>query len=67
MTAKTPCVGYVGGQGWMGVLRVLTDMAGQTATAAIPHYVVAVFCLRLSDMAAGTLLAQHRVCNAVPE
>lgn len=67
MTAETPCVGYVGGQSWMGILRILTDMAGQTATAAIPHYVVTVFCFCLSDMAAGTLLAQHRVCNAVPQ
>jgi hypothetical protein len=43
----------------MRVLLVLTDMAGQAATAAIPHYVVAVFSLCLSDVAAGTLLAQH--------
>ena len=42
-------------------------MAGQAATAAIPHYVVAVFGLCLSDMATGTLLAQHRVRNTVPE
>jgi hypothetical protein len=42
-------------------------MAGQTATAAIPHYVVTVFGLCLSDMATGTLLAQHRVRNTVPE
>ena len=51
----------------MRIFRVLTDMAGQTATAAIPHYVVTVFGLCLSDMAIGTLLAQHRVRNAVPE
>jgi len=51
----------------MCILRVLTDMAGQTATAAIPHYVVTVFGLCLSDMATGTLLAQHRVRNTVSE
>ena len=67
MTAKTSCVRNVGCKSWMCVLRVVTDMAGQTATAAIPHYVVTVFGLCLSDMATGTLLAQHRVSNTVPE
>ena len=59
MAAETSCVRNVGCQSRMCILRVLTDMAGQTATAAIPHYVVAVFGLCLSDMATGTLLSQH--------
>jgi hypothetical protein len=42
-------------------------MAGQAAAAAIPHYVVTVLGLRLSDMATRALLAQHRVRNTVPE
>ena len=67
MAAETSCIRNVGCQSWMRILRVLTDMAGQTATAAIPHYIVTVFSFFLSDMATRTLLAQHRIRNTVPE
>jgi len=42
-------------------------MACKTAAATIPHYIVTVLGFRLANVATGTLLAQHRVRNAVPE
>lgn len=67
MTTKAACIGNAGGEGRMCVLRIVTDMAGQATTTAIPHYVVTVFFFGLADMTAGTLLAQHRICGAVTE
>ena len=51
----------------MRVFRVLIDMTRQAAAATIPHNIVTVLGFCLSDMATGTLLAQHRVRNTVPE
>ena len=67
MATKTPRIRNAGGQGRVCVFRVILDMTGQAATTAIPHYVVTVLGLRLTDVATGTLFAQHRVRNAVPE
>jgi len=51
----------------MRVFRVLANVACETATTTIPHQVVTVLGLHLTNVATGTLLAQHRVRNGVPE
>ena len=51
----------------MRVIRILTNVTCETATTAIPHYIVTVFCSGLTNVATRTLLAQHRIRNAVPE
>lgn len=67
MTAKTPGVGDLSGQSRVRIFRISADMTGEAATTAIPHYIVAVLGLRLSDVATGTLFAQHRIRNSVAE
>ena len=67
VTTKTSCVGDSGCQSGMRVFRVLANVTCETATTTIPHYVVTVLSLRLTNVATGTLLTQHRVRNAVPE
>lgn len=42
-------------------------MARKATATPIPHHVVAVSGLRLTEVTTGALLAQHRVGNAVPE
>ena len=67
MTAETTRVRNLGRQRGVRAIRVVIDVAGEAAAAAIEHDVVGVLGLRLAEMAARTELAQHRVGHAVTE
>lgn len=67
MTAKATRVRNAGSKDRVGILRIVVYVASQAAAASISHYVELVSRLRLPKVAAGTLLAQHRIGNAVPQ
>lgn len=67
MTTETSRIGHSGRKCRMRIFRILIDMTCQAATTTIPHDVVPVLGLLLADVAAGTLLAQHGIGNAMTE
>ena len=67
MAPEAAPVGHVGAERGMRRIRVLADMAGSAATTTIASDVQDPVRLRLAEVAAGTLFAEHRIRDGMPE
>ena len=67
MATETAAVVDAGRQRRVGILRVLVDVAGEASAAPVTRRVERVTPLRLAEMTARALFAQHRVRNAVTQ
>ena len=67
MAAETAAIAHAGRQRRVRIRRVVIDMAGEAPAAPVPRHVERVASLRLAEMTACTLLAQHRVRNAMAQ
>ena len=67
MTAEAAAVVDAGCQCRVGILRVVVHVTGKTTAAAVARRVERVCPFRLAEMTARTLLAEHRIGDAVAQ
>lgn len=67
MATETTTVLHLRRQHRMRIVRVVVDVTGEATTTPVVRHVECVASLRLAEMAARTLFAEHRVGNAVSQ
>ena len=65
MTAEAAAIADVGRERRVPLLRVVIDMARETAAPSIPSDIKGALCFCVAEVAARTLLAQHRIGHTV--